>query len=507
MGIGNSRWGGAPCPSIPLITPHGDWKQPSRAHPLRPSCTHYPSWGLETPLHQLLHVNDTHSLPLMGIGNPRVAVGAISDTTLITPHGDWKRSHGSSRCSPPPSHYPSWGLETRIRTHTHVHTHHLITPHGDWKHLRVLLLQISRADSLPLMGIGNRTKSHPPPRKSRTHYPSWGLETWMTIIPKGSVLDSLPLMGIGNKASFSGSLCGLAISLPLMGIGNRERRAGSSTGSGSLPLMGIGNQALLDAAGVVPELITPHGDWKRPSHRGLRRTGQSHYPSWGLETRRGRLPRTPRGSSLPLMGIGNMPPATTSGTMKPTHYPSWGLETVLGGSGPTRATLAHYPSWGLETRQQQLLHLEGPPGSLPLMGIGNRTRNSNEEAEHASHYPSWGLETPRLGRIPATVNNHSLPLMGIGNGRAGREGGGVALLITPHGDWKLLKRQRFTRSRFLPAHAERHSFGPTVRLDPLPREVVCSGASAIQIRSLPSSCHAIRPILDSFAHPAPSWQV
>ena len=94
MGIGNApRWTcKKPCPN--LITPHGDWK-PAPAPPPpagRFRSSHYPSWGLETcsgpRLGQPIYAA---SLPLMGIGNPTIALEAVAtQVALITPHGDWK---------------------------------------------------------------------------------------------------------------------------------------------------------------------------------------------------------------------------------------------------------------------------------------------------------------------------------------------------------------------------------------------------------------------------------
>ena len=160
----------------------------------------------------------------------------------------------------------------------------------------------------------------------------------------------------------------------------------------SLPLMGIGNSALrIDPARHL-DLITPHGDWKRARGSGAGSGGNSHYPSWGLET----AWRQPAGEgtagSLPLMGIGNASMPRFSRPLTSTHYPSWGLETGYVAPGDRelprlitphgdwkpqqrRASLSlmrsHYPSWGLETR----------PGDGKLLGCDT------------SHYPSWGLET------------------------------------------------------------------------------------------------------------------
>ena len=90
-----------------------------------PGMSHYPSWGLET---RVVVGNDTppvyDSLPLMGIGNVRMA--PITDSNKA-------------------SHYPSWGLETSPTTPTGRVDRNLITPHGDWKRDLTLLTADQRA--------------------------------------------------------------------------------------------------------------------------------------------------------------------------------------------------------------------------------------------------------------------------------------------------------------------------------------------------------------------------
>ena len=74
--------------------------------------THYPSWGLGTRVWVNRHIGHRASLPLMGIGNLRY----LSDTGKV----DW-----------------------------------LITPHGDWELAGERLNSSLTGCSLPLMGIGN----------------------------------------------------------------------------------------------------------------------------------------------------------------------------------------------------------------------------------------------------------------------------------------------------------------------------------------------------------------
>ncbi len=126
-----------------------------------------------------------------------------------------------------------------------------------------------------------------------------------------------------------------------------------------------------------------------------------------------------------------------------THYPSWGLETPAIGKAALNTTAAHYPSWGLETPVPIFFKLNASPlitphgdwkprmslrnpcctgCSLPLMGIGNARCAGAPERPGISHYPSWGLETARELSLecPHTV------------------------LITPHGDWKLVFHRRLS---------------------------------------------------------------
>ena len=78
---------------------------------------HYPSWGLETFAQDIAEFRGRlfASLPLMGIGNRAYVAGVRRSTasSLITPHGDWKRADRiRPRLRECGAHYPSWGLET-----------------------------------------------------------------------------------------------------------------------------------------------------------------------------------------------------------------------------------------------------------------------------------------------------------------------------------------------------------------------------------------------------------
>ena len=164
---------------------------------------------------------------------------------------------------------------------------------------------------------------------------------------------SLPLMGIGNGAR-------LRILITPHGVSpTRRHRLGCGSVRLSLPLAQDRDQ---DEAG---QLITPHGDRKRSRQTHCPHRSRSHYPSWGSETgcevRAHSLPLMGIGNmmpqirqcrissdfSLPLMGIGNQieRPAPSPG-LPQSHYPSWGSETRWH-DPPHKST--HYPSWGSET--------------------------------------------------------------------------------------------------------------------------------------------------------------
>ena len=148
----------------PLITPHGDWKHAeARALLDARGWSSLPLMGIGNTGIDRGAVSDPHcSLPLMGIGNassasrspsaaaslPLMGIGNSAGlrtcgrpgrTSLITPHGDWKRQGGGR---------PAEG-----------HPQPLITPHGDWK----------------------PTPEIRWPRRYPSHYPSWGLETFRFI--------------------------------------------------------------------------------------------------------------------------------------------------------------------------------------------------------------------------------------------------------------------------------------------------------------------------------------
>ena len=117
----------------------------------------------------------------------------------------------------------------------------------------------------------------------------------------------------------------------------------------SLPLMGIGNKLAAMDVGAVQPLITPHGDRKPTRAPACGVSPWSSLPLMGI----GNLPSknilSGNAHSLPLMGIGNtMRPGATS-TATTTHYPSWGSETARLRLLKCRPTYSHYPSWGSET--------------------------------------------------------------------------------------------------------------------------------------------------------------
>ena len=158
MGIGNKS-GLVPLEEDPdLITPHGDRK---RTVPGRQGDSHRdlitPHGDRKLGTHLAADVTFSYSLPLMGIGN-----------------GDERRAGARHD----PTHYPSWGSETK----------EMVFP-----------LWVASTNSLPLMGIGNADwlpdgwladylitphGDRKPLLLSRSglmgswaHYPSWGSET------------------------------------------------------------------------------------------------------------------------------------------------------------------------------------------------------------------------------------------------------------------------------------------------------------------------------------------
>ena len=186
------------------------------------------------------------------------------------------------------AHYPSWGSETcSENSAVKLGNGRLITPHGDRKLPKFGVTSGSHPYSLPLMGIGNNSVSAHT-SASRPHYPSWGSETT-----------------------------------------NRRLTPDELKSYDSLPLMGIGNSG----PWLIIQLIT------------------AHYPSWGSETAMIRCCAVSFSSSLPLMGIGNLP--------------------------------------GLNLTAEVLI-------SLPLMGIGNHGKIDHEEARHR-------LITPHGDRKPFTL--------------------------------------------------------------------------------------------------------
>ena len=130
--------------------------------------------------------------------------------------------------------------------------------------------------------------------------------------------------------------------------------------------------------------------WTRPA------IYRSHYPSWGLETRRCRPTRRSRAAS---------------------HYPSWGLETGNRSSRRSpQSSWTHYPSWGLETGTDQAADLRRVHGLITPHGDWKRGSDSSwRSTSRRPHYPSWGLETRSKAAASGDGLVSSLPLMGIGN--------------------------------------------------------------------------------------------
>ena len=158
-----------------------------------------PLMGIGSPSTSQIRRTRRSSLPLMGIGNPTDLQGLPTFWTLITPHGDWKRTLIFFIASRTSTSLPLMGIGNspvrRVRAFMSWaslplmgignvvdarHRHgllHLITPHGDWKRRAPAAGRVGAAglitphgdwkpadaglslegyvSSLPLMGIGN----------------------------------------------------------------------------------------------------------------------------------------------------------------------------------------------------------------------------------------------------------------------------------------------------------------------------------------------------------------
>ena len=184
------------------------------------------------------------------------------------------------------------------------------------------------------MGIGNTGSSGKNSNSTSiwAHYPSWGSET-------------SPSMARASPALMT-----------------------------HYPSWGSETVAVAHGGALLYDLITPHGDRKRPGRaRRSPMAMRSHYPSWGSETSSTFAPYlVVVHHSLPLMGIGN------------------GRRVERGDVAGVRLITPHGDrklTCGICGQ-----HLRIP--SLPLMGIGNLSRSSPPLARGTlSHYPSWGSET------------------------------------------------------------------------------------------------------------------
>ena len=158
-------------------------------------------------------------------------------------------------------------------------------------------------------------------------------------------------------------------------------------------------------------------------------------------------------ASLPLMGIGNRrglvderrvePLITPHGdweraTPAPVTWPPPGSLPLMGigNSGPHGRTpqhpRSHYPSWGLGTLMNWR-NPSAPPVSLPLMGIGNILRASAVVVTYAAHYPSWGLGTVGSSRVQVASPGTHYPSWGLGTLKKHKQVTPVhPRLITPH---------------------------------------------------------------------------
>ena len=239
----------------------------------------------------------------------------------------------------------------------------------------------------------------------RTHYPSWGLETKSSGVreARSLIVNSLPLMGIGNPVQ--------RVRL------HRSRLPELITPHGDWKLFaepGVGH------ADRPTRLITPHGDWKPPVFVWFRQRFELITPHGDWK----RAPQTcaPRSGriSLPLMGIGNPGdrglPDSRRGSRP--HYPSWGLETpstAVRAVDPSRHLITPHGDWKPMLLDPSIAVTESPD-SLPLMGIGNCSRrNPLPRTTAVDSLPLMGIGNVGPCNPVIVCSPNSLPLMGIGN--------------------------------------------------------------------------------------------
>ena len=138
-------------------------------------------------------------------------------------------------------------------------------------------------------------------------------------------------------------------------------------------------------------------------------------------------------SSLPLMGIGNLPPWCVPPWFAGSHYPSWGSGTVAAGElVEAQGVKLITPHGDREPREVPEVRGDGVRGSLPLMGIGNIAGPAIGAVSREPHFPSWGSGTWTYVKVtvPSVV---SLPLMGIGN--VAQKRGGILQSKTHYPSW------------------------------------------------------------------------
>ena len=188
----------------------------------------------------------------------------------------------------PSAHYPSWGFETPEPTRQICRSRQrkLITPHGDLKRVR---------------GGGIRVGVF-----YATHYPSWGFETLLRGVRGGRQCPLITPHGDLKPCNWP------------------------------------------TVVEVSSELITPHGDLKL-------------YPLHCEWSRYARL-ITPHGDLKP--GDGGQ-----AANRNQTHYPSWGFETRPLGNRSQRESSLITPHGDLKRAQPLEVFEHLKRGSLPLMGI------------------------------------------------------------------------------------------------------------------------------------------
>ena len=263
--------------------------------------------------------------------------------------GSKTRMPGSPTKSAHSPHYPSWGSKTGSSRSSvpSGSPNVLITPHGDRKLAAVrelALITPHGANAKPPAGAPDAFASMIP------HYPSWGSKTSDEVVV-GQIVELELITPHGDRKPTESCAAGPLTYRP------HYPSWGSKTPAEAC------RSTRLDPG----RLITPHGDRKRHGARYKTAPGGVHLITphgdrKQTRTARNWMARRRPASSLPLMGIENMPLCARylDLTSVKTHYPSWGSKTHRAVPGPPADGRPHYPSWGSKTLHHERRDLRLP---------------------------------------------------------------------------------------------------------------------------------------------------